>query len=111
MRELLEKLAKVMPEGYELWLYGRAWNFGVVGYGKFDIRPTLGDIGLAPLTALLKQEIRKTHSMSMGWTGGGCELMLWRSLQESDYHVGWEPGESTDFEAVAHAYLAIKEAQ
>ena len=102
MKELLERIAKVMPEGWKIAGPPRydGWHLWQVPWEDappFILYPNYGDIGLAPLTALLKQDMG-AFSIERGWFDG--DLFWWFCDGERS---------STEFEAVAHAYLALKD--
>jgi hypothetical protein len=67
--------------------------------------PELNDIGLSPLTALLKQSLEAKYTVYMSWLRDYAEIQLCEpGVVESIYHVG---GEKTgDFTLIAHAYLS-----
>jgi hypothetical protein len=98
VRELLEKLAKDMPEGWEVGMEKEMlWILEHPESGEMHYLALAGaDRGLAPLTALLKQSLptpTATERREDGWfyqVGEGDQSRLFVS----------------EFEAVANAYLA-----
>ena len=96
MRELLEKLEGVMPRPWALkFMDDLAWMLAGESY-DYIIKPGEGDVGLAPLTALLKQEMGE-FTIERGWFDGA--LFWW--FRDGERHA-------TEFEAVASAYLSLR---
>ena len=106
MKELLQRLSERMPERWLLVF--RAHGDGIGGSdwllsGPDDflhtIRPQCGDIGLAPLTALLKQSLGDDFMPNRRTSGDGG--VVWE--------VVFQDRADTEFEAVTNAYLALRE--
>ena len=121
MKELLEKVAKAMPPNWRLELGdGRVAADFLLNEAE-HVRDTyeLGrrtDIGLSPLTALLKQSLgdKKDNMLAIHRcrydlpNPPGEERDLWEVVKP---HSGDFLHCATEFEAVAHAYLAHPQVQ
>ena len=122
MRELLERLKDAMPTGWELLQHtqGADWWSLVEEAGAYDGAVdaytniySYTDIGLAPLTALLKQELgdKKDNRLAIHRCRynlpipPGTERDLWEVVvpHDGDFHHF-----DTEFEAVAHVYLSLR---
>ena len=112
MRELLEKLEGVMPRPWALkFMDDLAWMLAGESY-DYIIKPGEGDVGLAPLTALLKQELygSEPHEWPFA-TRIVCpenDTWLWACWRDEQIMGGDECYFGTEFEAVAHAYLSLR---
>ena len=102
MRELLEKLKDVMPSGWEVGMEKEMLfilehpESGEMHY----LALAGGDRGLAPLTALLKQEL------ALRWHQFGVMYGEGQVYVETDAEAGLMY--DTEFEAVALAYLSLR---
>ena len=104
MRELLEKLEGVMPRPWALkFMDDLAWMLAGESY-DYIIKPGEGDVGLAPLTALLKQSF-------VSWATDRADL---HDRFRFHYNFNPKPNDAgmaygyTEFEAVALAYLSLR---
>ena len=119
MKEILERLSNVMPEGWTLtpevshrdkpvaWCLKRTTPDSV----PYGIYPDEGDIGLANLTSLLKWAvIHELDRMSFG-TINDEDGQRWDAIEcgDREIHSSWNHTGKTEFEAVAYFYLAIAE--
>ena len=101
--EVVQRLSERMPAGWTLtpfasdspvWLLAQEpW----VDMPSSSIWPESGDMGLAPLTTLLKQEIGMWLTQLNDDGGYSCSTDRY-----------WDVRGKTEFEAVADAYLATK---
>lgn len=126
-KELLERIAKCMPSGWTLTNFPLAEGSDLVGPDEFSVSMLYrhGDIGLAPLTALLKQDLvdRMGHLGSVSW-GNSWKLVNKESDDRGpenavmDYSgMAYAAGRKecvhssgdTEFECVAEMYLKLKE--
>ena len=115
MRELIERIAKVMPksdvgiwhlepkrDGWWLWLDTAdpcVWDFDHTMYeSDLALYP---ELILAPLTALLKQELPVCRTERYDDYPENCRWAC-------EYQVRCESGGATEFEAVASAYLSLR---
>lgn len=122
MKELLERLSKVMPEGFELKHHydDNLGDWVIIETGDchslaapipyihhYHLSSIDGDIGLAPLTALLKQEMGRKRELALYWDGKD----RWDCSTCATGSGIWDADspEKTEFEAVALAYLATRE--
>lgn len=112
MKELLERLSKVMPEGFELKHHydDNLGDWVIIETGDchslaapipyihhYHLSSIDGDIGLAALTALLKQDIPDNQLADR-------HSNVWVNPATLDFS-------NTEFETNAKTYLALKESQ
>lgn len=116
MKDLLTRLALVMPENWRLVLGDGRVTADFIFFESERVRDTyeLGrrtEVGLAPLTALLKQSLATEY----GGVQTHCEKGLWNAQYIIDHNENlWletERSSLSEFEAVCAAYLATKEAK
>lgn len=122
MKDLLERVAGCMPEGWALRYEGESYRYGATWRLRHEVDDEIyiiylkhGDRAFAPLTALLKQEMAtkfygglSTDIYDYGdrWGWDCCR----RDDIEDDAWPKLSHG-STEFEAVAYAWLATRPLQ
>lgn len=118
MKELLLKLSEKMPEG---WVLKMPFTTTTNQYIRRDsdgytlpLSPELGDIGLAPLTALLKQSLGGLRITNGTYEAGHSKAgqpywSVWCDGLRGGLHFEEVSLKETEFEAVAKAYLAVRQ--
>ena len=116
MKEKLEWLAGNMPDGYSLSLYYKdehgvtTWQLRCPDLDDLEqdilMNPAQGDIGLAPLTALLKQEIVKREEMAVEYPclDVSREVYSDKSVFACSMNSNIPGVGDTEFDAVYQAY-------